>query len=162
GPVRAVAVAAAALVLAAPALGAAPQVSGRAWIVENGSTGDVLLTHNATARVPIASITKLMTVLLTLEHARLNTDVTVSPEAASVGESSAGLVAGEHLTVRDLLEAALVASANDAADALASDGGHGSQARLVALMTARARRPGLTSSHCGRPDGLHGPRHVRT
>ncbi|TML55049.1 MAG: D-alanyl-D-alanine carboxypeptidase [Actinobacteria bacterium] len=157
---RAVVIAAAALVLAAPALGAAPQVSGRAWIVENGSTGDVLLAHNAAARVPIASITKLMTVLLTLEHTRLNADVTVSPEAASVGESSAGLVAGEHLTVRDLLEAALVASANDAADALASYVGHGSEARFVAMMNARARRLGLTSSHYVRPDGLDAPGHV--
>jgi len=152
--VRAVVIAAAALVLAAPALGAAPQVSGRAWIVENGTTGEILLAHNARAPVPIASITKLMTVLLTLEHARLSSVVTVSPEAAAVGESSAGLVAGERLTVRDLLEAALVASANDAADALASYVGHGSETRFVALMNARARKLGLRSTHYARPDGL--------
>jgi D-alanyl-D-alanine carboxypeptidase (penicillin-binding protein 5/6) len=158
--VKGVVVAAAALALAAPALGAAPQVSGRAWIVENGSTGEVLLAHNARARVPIASITKLMTVLLTLEHAHLNSVVVVSPQAAAVGESSAGLVAGERLTVRDLLNAALVASANDAADALASYVGRGSETSFVSLMNARARRLGLRSTHYVRPDGLDAPGHV--
>jgi serine-type D-Ala-D-Ala carboxypeptidase (penicillin-binding protein 5/6) len=147
-------------VLAAPALGAAPQVSGRAWIVENGTTGEILLAHNPRRAVPIASVTKLMTVLLTLEHARLNSVVTVSPEAAAVGESSAGLVAGERLTVRDLLEAALVASANDAADALASYVGHGSETRFVAMMNARARKLGLSSTHYVRPDGLDARGHA--
>jgi D-alanyl-D-alanine carboxypeptidase (penicillin-binding protein 5/6) len=84
-----------------------------------------------------------MTVLLTLEHAKLSNAVTVSPQAAAVGESSAGIVAGEKLTVRQLLQAALIASANDAADALASYVGHGSETRFVAMMNARARRLGF-------------------
>jgi D-alanyl-D-alanine carboxypeptidase (penicillin-binding protein 5/6) len=165
--VRAVVVAAAALalgalVLAWPALAASPppQVSGREWLVENGVTGEVLLAHHARGRVPIASLTKLMTVLLTLEHAKLSDVVTVSPQAAAIGESSAGLVAGEKLTVRQLLDGALVASANDAADALASYVGHGSETRFVAMMNARARRLGLRSSHYVRPDGLDAPGHV--
>src|SRR2546429_1525607 len=112
---------------------ARPQVTGRAWLVENGATGEVLLVHNARQRVPIASITKLMTVLLTLEHVRLNDVVTVTRDAASVGESSANLRPGERLTVRELLEAALIQSANDAADALADYVGHGSQARFVVM-----------------------------
>ncbi len=154
------AAAAAALALALPAFGASPQVTGRAWLVENGTTGEVLLAHGARARVPIASITKLMTVLLTLEHARLDAVVTVSPEAAAVGESTVDLVPGERLTVRELLEAALVASANDAADALASYVGHGSEARFVAMMNARARQLGLIDTHFVRPDGLDAPGHV--
>jgi D-alanyl-D-alanine carboxypeptidase (penicillin-binding protein 5/6) len=163
--VRAVVVAAAALALAlaVPALASGlppPQVSGREWLVENGVSGEVLLAHNARAPVPIASLTKLMTVLLTLEHAKLGSVVTVSPEAAAVGESSAGLVAGEKLTVRQLLEGALVASANDAADALGSYVGHGSETRFVAMMNARARQLGLRSSHYARPDGLDAPGHV--
>jgi D-alanyl-D-alanine carboxypeptidase (penicillin-binding protein 5/6) len=160
--VRGLVVAAAALALVAPALAAGPppQVNGREWLVENGQTGEVLLAHNTRASVPIASLTKLMTVLLTLEHARLNAVVTVSPQAAAVGESSAGLVAGEKLTVRQLLEGALVASANDAADALASYVGHGSETRFVAMMNARARQLGLRSSHYVRPDGLDAPGHV--
>ncbi len=157
---RSLVVAVAALSIAVPALGAGPQVTGRAWLVENGTTGEALLAHGARARVPVASITKLMTVLLTLEHTRPGAVVTVSPEAAAVGESSAGLVPGERLTVRELLEAALVASANDAADALASYVGHGSQARFVAMMNARARQLGLHDTHFVRPDGLDAAGHV--
>ena len=153
------AVAIAALALAAPVLAAPPQVAGRVWLVENGASGEVLVAHNARQRVPIASITKLMTVLLTLEHARLNDVVTVSPLAASVGESSANLRAGERLPVRELLEAALIQSANDAADALADYVGHGNRARFIALMNARARQLGLRDTHYVRPDGLDAPGH---
>jgi serine-type D-Ala-D-Ala carboxypeptidase (penicillin-binding protein 5/6) len=152
--------AAATLALAAPVFAAPPRVTGHAWLVENGATGEVLLAHDAQKRVAIASITKLMTVLLTLEHARLNSVVTVSPEAAEVGESTADLGAGERLTVRELLEAALIASANDAADALAVYVGHGSESRFVAMMNARARQLGLTDTHFVRPDGLDARGHV--
>ena len=152
-------VAATALVLVAPVLAAPPHVTGRAWLVENGATGEVLLAHEARQRVPIASITKLMTVLLTLEHEGLNDVVTISPQAASVGESSANLEPGERLTVRELLEAALIQSANDAADALADYVGHGSQARFVAMMNARARQLGLRDTHYVRPDGLDAAGH---
>jgi D-alanyl-D-alanine carboxypeptidase len=154
GFVKRLVVAAAALALAAPVLGAPPRVTGRAYLVENGATGEILLAHDARARVPIASITKLMTVLLTLEHARLGDVVTVSPQAAAVGESSANLRPGDRLTVRELLEAALIQSANDAADALAIHVGKGSQERFVAMMNARARELGLEDTHFARPDGL--------
>lgn len=157
---RRLVVAAAALAFAAPVFGAPPQVTGRSYLVENGLTGEILLAHHARARVPIASITKLMTVLLTLEHAHLGDVVTVSPAAAVVGESSANLRAGERLTVRELLEAALIQSANDAADALALYVGHGSEARFVAMMNARARLLGLRDTHFVRPDGLDAPGHV--
>jgi len=110
--------------------------------------------------VPIASITKLMTVLLTLEHTRPNETVVVNPAAAAVGESSADLRPGERLTVRELLEAALIQSANDAADALAYYVGHGSESRFVAMMNARALQLGLRDTHFTRPDGLDAPGHV--
>ena len=86
--------------------------------------------------------------------------MTVNPAAASVGESSAQPAAGDRLTVRELLEAALIQSANDAADALAYYVGHGSQTRFVAMMNARARQLGLKDTHFVRPDGLDAPGHV--
>jgi serine-type D-Ala-D-Ala carboxypeptidase (penicillin-binding protein 5/6) len=152
--------AAATLALAAPVLASPPQVTGRAFVVENGVTGEMLLAHDVRERVPIASITKLMTVLLTLEHARPDDVVIVSPFAASVGESSANLRPGERLTVRELLEAALIQSANDAADALAFYVGHGSESRFVAMMNTKARQLGLRDSHFVRPDGLDAQGHV--
>src|SRR4029079_12084386 len=152
--------AAAALALAAPVLAAPPQVTAHAYLVENGGGAEVLAARNADARVPIASITKLMTVLLTLEHTKPSDVVTVSTGAAEVGESTVNLRPGEQLTVHVLLEAALVQSANDAADALADYVGHGSEQRFVALMNERARQPGLRETHYVRPDGLDAPGHV--
>jgi D-alanyl-D-alanine carboxypeptidase (penicillin-binding protein 5/6) len=154
------AAAAAAFALAAPVFAAPPQVTGRAFVVENGATGEILLARDASERVPIASITKLMTVLLTLEHARPGDVVTVSPFATAVGESSADLRAGERLTVLELLEAALIQSANDAADALAFHVGHGNEQRFVSMMNAKAQQLGLKDTHFVRPDGLDAPGHV--
>jgi D-alanyl-D-alanine carboxypeptidase (penicillin-binding protein 5/6) len=154
------AAAAATLALAAPVLAAPPQVTAHSYVVENGVTGEVLAGRAIRARVPIASITKLMTILLTVERAKPSDIVTVSPGAAAVGESTVNLRAGERLTVRDLLEAALVQSANDAADALADYLGDGSRTRFVALMNQRARQLGLRDTHFVRPDGLDAPGHV--
>jgi D-alanyl-D-alanine carboxypeptidase (penicillin-binding protein 5/6) len=120
----------------------------------------VLLAHNPAERVPIASLTKMMTVLLTLERSRLSDTVTITPDAAAVGESSIDLRAGERLSVRDLVEAALIQSANDAAWALADHVGRGNEAKFVALMNRRARQLGLDDTHFVRPDGLDAAGHV--
>ncbi|HZB24137.1 MAG TPA: D-alanyl-D-alanine carboxypeptidase family protein [Gaiellaceae bacterium] len=160
---RALVVAVAALVLAAPASSAAPPfVDASAYLVENGATGEVLVGHRANARVPIASITKLMTVLVALDHARPDDVVVASPFAASVGESTINLRAGERIPVRDLVEAALVQSANDAAWALAADIGKGDVSRFVALMNRKAKAIGLRDTHFVRPDGLDVAGHVST
>jgi serine-type D-Ala-D-Ala carboxypeptidase (penicillin-binding protein 5/6) len=134
-------------------------VNARAYLVEDGRTGEVLLAKNPGRRVPIASLTKMMTVLLALERARLDDLVTVSPEAAAIGESSVELRAGERISVRDLIEACLIQSANDAAWALADHVGHGSESRFIALMNRRARQLGLNDSHFVRPDGLDAAGH---
>jgi serine-type D-Ala-D-Ala carboxypeptidase (penicillin-binding protein 5/6) len=158
-----VAVAAVALVVAAPARGAIPSIDARAFVVQDATTGEVLAQHNASARVPIASLTKLMTVLLTLKSgAGLSSVVTVQRDAADVGESSIHLRAGERITVSDLLKGALIQSANDAADALADYVAHGNEAAFVTRMNVEARRLGLRQSHFVRPDGLDAPGHVST
>lgn len=150
---------AAVLSLVPPAFAAGPDVDARAYLVADGRTGEVLLARNPARRVPIASLTKMMTVLLTLERTQLTDVVTVSPEAAEVGESSIHLRAGERLTVRDLVEACLIQSANDAAWALADHVGDGS-GRFVFLMNRRARQLGLADTHFVRPDGLDAAGHV--
>jgi len=127
------------LLLVPSAHAAGPSVDARAYLVEDGRTGQVLLAGNPDRRVPIASLTKLMTVLLTLERTQLSDIVTVSPEAADVGESSVHLRAGEELTVRDLVEACLIQSANDAAWALADHVGGGSEKHFVAMMNRWVR-----------------------
>jgi len=143
-----------ALVLAAGAHAAGPpSVHASAFLVENASTGEVLASSNEHARVPIASITKLMTVLIALRDHRLTDVVTVDPRAAAVGESSAGLDAGDRLSISDLLKAALIQSANDAADALALSVAPSFDA-FAKLMNAEAAKLGLHDTHFVRPDGL--------
>jgi D-alanyl-D-alanine carboxypeptidase (penicillin-binding protein 5/6) len=151
---------AAVLALAAPALAAPPRVTARAVLVHNATTGEVLYRYHARDRVPVASITKLMTALVTLERARLDDVVVVAPEAVGIEGSSVGLRAGEPLQVRDLLKAILIQSANDAAWALAYHVGGGSVDRFVELMNRRARALGLADTHFVRPDGLDAPGHV--
>jgi D-alanyl-D-alanine carboxypeptidase (penicillin-binding protein 5/6) len=150
---------AAAFALAAPAHAAAPSVAARAYLVENGSTGEILVGYHVHQRLPIASITKLMTVVVALERTKPTELVTVNARAAAVGESTIHLRAGERLPVRDLVEAALIQSANDAANALAAHVG-GTPDRFVRLMNRRARQLRLLDTHFARPDGLDARGHV--
>ncbi len=149
-----------ALLLSTPALAGPPPVDARAFIVENAATGEVLAQRGARERLPIASITKLMTVLVTLQHARPSELVTVPEEVTTVGESTIYLREGERLSVFDLIEGALIPSANDAADTLAYHVGHGSEPAFVRMMNAQARRLRLTDTHFVRPDGLDARGHV--
>jgi D-alanyl-D-alanine carboxypeptidase (penicillin-binding protein 5/6) len=150
------AAATAVLCVAGPAHAAVPQVHASAYVVEDARTGEVLAAANAHEHLPIASITKLMTVLVTLDHHKLTDVVTVDPRAAAVGESTVELENGEQLTVRDLLKAALIQSANDAADALALSIAPDYRAFAV-MMNAKAAELGLRDSHFVRPDGLDLP-----
>jgi D-alanyl-D-alanine carboxypeptidase len=130
-----------------------PPVKAKAVVVAD-SNGTVLYSLNADERRAIASITKIMTAILTLEHTRPERKVQVQGSAPGIGESTFDLQAGERLRVRELLTAALVQSANDAAWALATYVGHGSVKRFVRLMNERAAQLGLTNTRYARPDGL--------
>ena len=158
--IRLLVLAAAAAVLAPTAFAAAPPpVSARAYVVENAATGEVLARKADRERLPMASLTKLMTVDIVLRRLPPAAVVSVDPAAAAVGESSVQLVPGERLSVQDLVKAALIQSANDAADALAYAVGRGDVARFIGLMNARARALGLRDTHYARPDGLDAPAH---
>jgi D-alanyl-D-alanine carboxypeptidase (penicillin-binding protein 5/6) len=147
-----------AVVLVAPASAPAapPAVRAPAAIVVEPATGDVVFQRQARRSRPVASTTKLMTVLVTLEHAKLSQVVTTVPYRASPAESIIGLRAGERMTVADLLRGLLLASANDAAATLAARVG-GSQSAFVALMNRRARQLGLTHTHYANAIGLDEP-----
>jgi D-alanyl-D-alanine carboxypeptidase (penicillin-binding protein 5/6) len=142
--------------LAAPARAqddAPPDVSAPSAIVMEASTGDVLYKRDATDRRPIASTTKLMTALLTMEHADLSDMVPASDYIASPIESRLDLRPGERLSVADLLRGLMLESANDAAVTL---GEHvaGSTPRFVKMMNRRARQLGLRDTHYTNPIGL--------
>jgi D-alanyl-D-alanine carboxypeptidase (penicillin-binding protein 5/6) len=147
--------------LAATAATAAPPgVEARAYLVVNGATGEVLAARAQRERLPIASITKLMTVLVALERADPDDVVTVGAIATAVGESTIGLRDGERISVGDLATAALVQSANDAATALAVHVGGGSVSTFVSLMNAKARALRLRDTQFVNPSGLDAPGHL--
>jgi serine-type D-Ala-D-Ala carboxypeptidase (penicillin-binding protein 5/6) len=137
-----------------------PAVQAKAYYVASPYDGAILVERGAATPRPVASITKLMTVLVALERARPDAVVTVPAAATGVGESSLFLRPGERVTVRDLAVGALVPSANDAALALALYVGRGSVTRFVALMNAKARELGLRDTHYVNPHGLDEPGHV--
>src|SRR5437868_4417156 len=147
-----------ALAFASPAAAAPPAVHASAYLVEDARTGEVLASSHAHEHLAIASLTKMMTVLLALEHHKLTDVVRVDRRAAIVGESTINLRAGERLTVRDLIKGALIQSANDAAAALALSMAP-DFASFARLMNAKAAALGLHDTHFVRPDGLDVPDH---
>ncbi|MBX5467502.1 MAG: serine hydrolase [Firmicutes bacterium] len=102
---------------------------------------------------PLASTTKLMTAYLVLHHLDPAQTVTISPKAAGTGGSAIDMRPGLTFTVRQLLYGLLMASANDAAVALA-EADAGSTAAFVRAMNATAQQWGLTGTHFADPDGL--------
>ena len=135
-----------------------PTVKASAALLVDGHTGETLYALNPDRRLPMASLTKLMTALLTMENTKKNDTVRVEGPAPSVGESTINLQAGERLKVKDLLAAALVQSANDAAYALAADVG-GSVKKFIGMMNERAAELALDDTHYAVPDGLDTPGH---
>ncbi|MEG0619963.1 MAG: serine hydrolase [Raoultibacter sp.] len=130
--------------------------------------GRVYYERNAASATPIASITKVMTAIVALDAAALDTPLTVSATAASVGESSAQLQEGDTLTLADALKALLVSSGNDAAEAIAETIGASflaaagtpgaspeqSVAAFVEHMNQKGAEIGLADSVFANPHGL--------
>jgi len=149
------------LLIAAPvafALGPPPALSARAAILVEQSTGQILLRKNAFHEIPIASTTKLMTALVVIEHTRhLSTMFTEPDYYPAAVDSQIGLSPGERMSVHDLLLALLLPSADDAAEDLAYNVGHGSVGYFIGMMNVRARELGLTHTHYSTPIGLDTP-----
>ena len=136
----------------------APKLQAKSWALTDADTGLYLAGKNPDERLPIASTTKVMVALVALdEGVDLDEQVTVPKEAERfVGFtfSNVGLIAGERLSVRDLLVAALVPSGTDAVYTLAEYLGDGSVDRFVEKMNAKASEMGLENTHFENPAGL--------
>ena len=146
---------AATLLLAVVAAAAPPPVDADAYVVQNSGTGEILAAQDEHEHLPMASITKLMTAIVALEHASLDDVATISKRTAAVGESTINLVPGERVTLRDLIRAALIQSANDAANAIAAFVGRGSVG-TVRRVDERPRAPARDERHA-----LREPRRAR-
>jgi serine-type D-Ala-D-Ala carboxypeptidase (penicillin-binding protein 5/6) len=155
----------AARLVAATAATAAPPVSLRGGELVDATTGTVLWGKDVTVGRPMGSITKVMTALLVLKAGDLGQEIKVTKAAIRYvhkdGASSAGLIAGDYLTARQLLEAMLLPSGCDAAYLLATAYGPG-RAAFVAKMNAMAQSLGMTSTHFSWFDGMPYPTETST
>ena len=152
------------LVALAPAARAAdppPGISAPSALVIESTTANVAYAKQPDRRREIASATKLMTALLTLEKTRPSTVFRAVRYRALPAESQIALRPGEKMTVADLLRGLLVVSANDAAATLATRIG-GSEAAFVRTMNTRAQQLGLKNTHYANPIGLDDPANYST
>ena len=135
-----------------------PSVSAKSAVLIDASDGRVIFEKNARVRMPMASTTKIMTALVSLENADEGDTVVIPAEATGIEGSSIYLKAGERLTLGELIYAVMLASANDAATAVAIHVG-GSVEGFADMMNARAEELGLTDTHFKNPHGLDAEGH---
>jgi len=160
-----------ALLLSAPAARATDDMPELAFPCRSaelldGRSGEVLYAQNAAEICYPASVTKLMTMVLTLEAVAngtitLDDVVTVSRDAAAMGGSQVYLYEGEQRTVNDMLIAIAVGSGNDAAYAMAEYVG-GTYDHFIQMMNEKAQALGMTDTHFVNPHGLHDAEHYTT
>ncbi len=146
--------------LAAPNVSAI-SVSAKSAILIDASDGTVIYQKNAKERLGMASTTKIMTALIVAEELPLDKRVAIPKEAVNTEGSSVYLTEGELLTVRELLQALLLASANDAAAALAITLA-GSIEAFASKMNEKARDLGLEDTNFVNPHGLYDEQHYTT
>jgi D-alanyl-D-alanine carboxypeptidase (penicillin-binding protein 5/6) len=126
----------------------------RAGLVFDVQTGDVLWRHRPLLELPMASLTKVMTALLTVERSHPNDPVRITGAALRYSGSGIGLLPrGKRVRLETLLNGLLIVSGNDAAIALAVHLA-GSERRFVAMMNQRARAWGLECTHFASSHGL--------
>ena len=140
--------------------------SSKSAILIEASTGEVLYEKNANEKLKPASMTKMMTLLLTFEtiergDLKLTDEVIVSINASGMGGSQILLETGEKMTVDNLIKGVAIASGNDAAVALAEKIG-GTEDYFVELMNKRATELGLKNTHFQNAHGIDAENHYST
>ncbi|RYL94849.1 D-alanyl-D-alanine carboxypeptidase [Sporolactobacillus sp. THM7-4] len=138
-----------------------PGVSAQSAVLMDQSSGRVLFEKNSHEKLPIASITKVMTAILAIESGKMDKTVIVSPKAATTEGSSVYLKPGEKIKLKDLVYGLMLRSGNDASIAIAE-----AVARSVTgfslLMNEKARELGMVDTHFTNPSGLDHPNHYST
>ena len=145
-------------------IGTQLDIKAKSAILIEVNTGKILYEANADEKLPPASITKIMSLLLVMEaidSGKMSVEdvITASEHACSMGGSQIWLEPGEAMTVDDLLKAAVIASANDATVALGEQIA-GSEEGFVAMMNARAKELGMTNTNFINATGLDAEGHI--
>lgn len=138
-----------------------PTLNSRAAIIFDRESKTVIFGKNINEKRAMASTTKIMTAIITLEKGNLNDVVEVSKKAANIGGSRLGLSTGDKIKLRDLLYGLLLRSGNDAAIQIAIHIG-GSVEGFAELMNNKAKELGLQNTHFVTPHGLDNPNHYTT
>jgi serine-type D-Ala-D-Ala carboxypeptidase (penicillin-binding protein 5/6) len=137
------------------------RVPAHSILLKELNSGRVLYEHDSGKRLSPASLTKIMSALVILEHGKLDDLVTVSPAAARAHKTHLRLKAGQVFKLDDLLKAMLIVSANDACLAAVEHVG-GDEMQFVTLMNAKAAMLGLRNTHFSNGCGFDGPDHYST
>ncbi|MBR5817905.1 MAG: D-alanyl-D-alanine carboxypeptidase [Clostridia bacterium] len=148
------------------AIGSRLEISAKSVVLLEAKTGQVLYEDNPSEKLPPASITKVMSLLLVMEaidrgDMSLEDVITASEHAASMGGSQIWLEPGETMTVDELLKATVIASANDATVAL-GEAIAGSEEGFVAMMNQKAKSLGMNNTHFVNCTGLDAEGHLTT
>lgn len=130
------------------------ELSAKSALSYDLTTNKVLFAKNPQEKLPMASLTKIMTAIVALEHQRSDNAYTVT-QSDLVGEDSMGLAAGETLKLEDLLYGLILHSGNDAAETFASNF-PGGRSAFINAMNEKAQSLGLTHTHFTNPTGLEG------
>lgn len=131
----------------------APEISSQAAFFIELNTGEVLYSKNIHERLSVASLVKIMTVITTLESKKLSDVVSISQRAAETEPDKMLLIAGERLTIEQLLDGIFLVSANDAAEAL-SEEVTGDRNEFISLMNKKASQLGMKDTLFLNPTGL--------
>jgi len=138
-----------------------PFLSQSAVLIDAG-TGSILAEKDANKKMYPASLTKIMTAIIAIEKGNLSDVITVDNDTPyEISGSHIALEPGEILTLKDLLYALMLPSANDAASVIAKHYG-GSTEEFVKLMNDKAKELGALNTHFVNPHGLHDENHYTT
>lgn len=133
-----------------------------AIIAKDISSKQLIFAKDEQERNQPASLTKIMTAILAIESGRMNSIVTITPEMIQVEPTKAGLRVGEKFYLKDLVKAAMVMSANDAAMAIGVYLGNGDVDRFAAMMNQKAKQLGMKNTNFTNPCGFDVGNHYST
>ncbi len=131
----------------------APKITAKGAIFLDSKTGEILYAKNIHQRLPIASLVKVMTVLIALENRKLNDQLVVSQKSADMEPDKMFLIAKERLTLKELLYGIFLISANDAAEVVAEET-TGNRSEFIKLMNDKAKQLGMANTFFANPTGL--------
>lgn len=133
-----------------------------AMVVKDLNTKEIVYSKDPNQAVRPASLTKIMTAIIAIESGRMNNIVTITPEMKNVQPTILNFKVGEKFYLKDLVSAALIKSANDAANAIAIYLGNGDKENFVDIMNWKAKKIGMMNTNFENPCGFDSKNHKTT